>query len=113
MGRTCSSIADAAVWVDESYAPRWAYLNIVIPKGNLVLPIDDPASTLPLLKPVSYVKFRVACQPDSFTTGQTFHVDRAVFRESVDKPGVFLVRVILMTTLLLSRISNSLCSHSC
>ena len=74
---------DSSSYLDLTYSPRWAYLNIVLPKGSLVLPNYGaaPETTVPVLQTVSYVKFRVECEPDAWAANQAFDVDRAIFRE--------------------------------
>jgi hypothetical protein len=76
--------SDSSSYVDETYSPRWAYLNIVIPKGELLIPIYGGSPTLvppTSLETAAYVKFKVECTPDVFATGQAFQIDRAIFRE--------------------------------
>lgn len=75
------------VYLDELHSPTWAYLNVLLSKKDLQeISYTVPGQSAPDTSPtananVDYVRIRVECSPDQYYPGQSFDVDRVVFRE--------------------------------
>ena len=70
------------VYLDETFSPNWAYLNVIINKTDLQeITYTIPDQTEPSTTNADYVRVRVECSPDVYSSGQSFDVDRVVFRE--------------------------------
>ena len=70
------------VYIDETFSPNWAYLNVIINKSDLQeITYNVPDQIEPITTNADYVRVRVECIPDVYSLDQSFDVDRVVFRE--------------------------------
>ena len=70
------------VYLDELHSPTWAYINVLVNKGDLQeIGYTLAGQSEPTVVNADYVKLRVECVPDQMYPNQAFDVDRVIFRE--------------------------------